>query len=76
MNGQFYVLWGEVVNVSRYDSDTESIIRSSVQCCQRTKDEGCMQCWFHDGGDCNRIACAEAERPDGRAVYFKSLKNN
>lgn len=73
MNGQFYVKWGEVVTVCRYDSDSESVVQCDVQCMQRTRNGGCVQCWFHDGGDCNRIACAEAERPDERAVYFKKL---
>ena len=76
MNGQFYVKGGEVVTVCRYDSDLEGFVPCDVQCVQQTRNAGCMQCWFHDGGDCNRIACASAERPDGRDVYFKSLKNN
>ena len=74
MNGQVYFRWCEIVSVCRYDRKSESIVRCDVQCVQRKKDAGCSQCWFHDGGDCNRIACAESERPDGKAVYFRKLK--
>lgn len=73
MNRQLYVHLGEVISVCCYDSDTESTIQCDVQCVQRGMYAGCTQCWFHEGGDCNRIACAESERPDGKSVYFKTL---
>lgn len=71
---QLYIHLGEVISVCHHDSDTESIIQRDVQCVQRDMCAGCKQCWFYDrGGDCERIACAEVERPDGKSVYFKTL---
>lgn len=73
MNRQLYVHLGEVISVCHYDSDKERTIETDVQCVQRETCGDCMECWFHDWGDCNRIACAEVERPDGKSVYFKTL---
>lgn len=36
----------------------------------------CLYCCFYKSGYCDKIACMEMQRSDGKEVHFKRIKDN